>query len=143
MTVSVVELCRELNLASIIVEPVPTAAASPLDPALLLIVATVEDEELHVTEVVKSWVLLSEYVPVALNCFVAPWVIVGFVGDTLSDVRIGDTVSIVDPEIPFNVAWIVVFPGPTLVDSPFDPAVLLTVATLEDEELHVTEVVKS
>jgi hypothetical protein len=109
----------------------------------LLIVATVEGEELHVTEVVKFWVLLSEYVPVAVNCSVAPWVIVGFTGVTLSDVRIGDTVSIVDPEIPFRLAWIVAFPGPTLVANPFEPPVLLIVATLEGEELHVTEVVKS
>lgn len=146
MTVSVVELCTELSSASIVVEPLPTPVASPFDPSVLLIVATVEGEELHLTEVVKSRVLLSEYVPVALNCSVAPFVIVGFAGVTLSEVRVGDvddTVSIVDPEIPFRAAWIVAFPGPTLVANPFRPAVLLIVATVEGEELHVTALVRS
>ena len=142
-TVSVIEPSTGLSLASIVVDPIPVPVARPFDPAVLLIVATVEDEELHVTEVVRSWVLLSEYVPVALKCSITPFVIVGLAGVTLSEVRVDDTVSIVDPEIPFRAAWIVAFPGPTLVANPFRPTVLLIVATVEGEELHVTALVRS
>ena len=47
---------------------VETALENPSE----LIVATPLLEELHVTEAVISWVLLFVYVPVAVNCLVAP-----------------------------------------------------------------------
>jgi len=49
--------------------PVPTAVAKPP----LLIVATPVFDELHVTVEVMFVVLASLYVPVAVNCCVAPF----------------------------------------------------------------------
>lgn len=48
--------------------PLPRAWASP-EPSIDAIAAA---EELHCTDAVMSWVLLSENTPVALNCCVAP-----------------------------------------------------------------------
>ena len=53
------------KLAVMVVVPVTSVVASPLEPFVLLIVATAVLEELQVTEVVISCVVLSEYVPVA------------------------------------------------------------------------------
>jgi len=58
------------SAASMVVEPEPTLVARPFEPVVLLIVATVVTDEVHVTEVVMFCVLLSEYVPVAVNCSV-------------------------------------------------------------------------
>jgi hypothetical protein len=49
---------------------VPTA--TPLASPLALMVATVVVAEAQVTWLVMFWVLPSEYVPVAVNCCVAP-----------------------------------------------------------------------
>ena len=46
--------------ALIVVEPTATDVASPLEPAVLLIVATGTDEELHVTNDVIFCVVASE-----------------------------------------------------------------------------------
>jgi hypothetical protein len=50
-----------------------------------LIVARVVSDELQVTEVVRSWVLPSLKVAVAVNCCVAPSEIDELVGETLTD----------------------------------------------------------
>ena len=55
----------------------------------LLMIATVCNEELHVAVAVRSCVELSEYVPVALNCWLEPFAIVGFGGVTLIELRVG------------------------------------------------------
>ena len=47
-----------------------------------------EDDVDHVTVSVRFFVLRSEYVPVAVNCFVAPWVIEVTAGATVIDKRI-------------------------------------------------------
>jgi hypothetical protein len=52
----------------IVVVPVPTEVAMPLLPAALLMVATDVTDELQVADMVRSCVVLSENVPVALNC---------------------------------------------------------------------------
>jgi hypothetical protein len=55
----------------------------------------------------------------------------------------GATVRVVEPEMFPDVAVIVVVPAPTeVVAFPFDPAVLLMVATDPAEELQVTDVVR-
>ena len=64
VTVSVVLPEMEPEVARIVVEPVPTAVARPA----VLIVATVPAEELHVAVLVRSCVVPSLNVPVALNC---------------------------------------------------------------------------
>src|SRR6266581_3211528 len=52
---------------------------------LALTVATAVFDETHVAELVRSWVLPSEYVPVAVNCCEVPLTIDGFTGVTEID----------------------------------------------------------
>jgi len=59
VTVSVVVPDFPPDAAVMVVEPVPTDVASPLEPAALLIAATDVDDEVHVTVPVKSCVELS------------------------------------------------------------------------------------
>jgi len=48
--------------------PMVNAVATPLEPAALLTVATFSSEDVHVTDDVRSCVVRSKYVPVAINC---------------------------------------------------------------------------
>lgn len=54
----------------------------------------------------------------------------------------GVTVNVVDPEVPPNIAVIVVEPAVTDVDRPLEPAALLMVATPAVNEFQVTDVVR-
>ena len=93
-TVSVVLPEMEPEVARIVVEPAPTAVARPA----VLIVATAPVEELHVAVLVRSCVVPSLNVPVALNCCVWPLVIEEFAGVTATDARVAAvTVSVVLP----------------------------------------------
>jgi hypothetical protein len=56
------------SVAVIVVVPVATELAAPSLPAALLIVAVSGLLELQVTAAVRSCVVLSENVPVAVNC---------------------------------------------------------------------------
>ena len=67
-TVNVVLPVIPLSVAEMLVLPALTAVASPA----LVMVATPVFEEAQVAEPVRFWVLPSEYVPVAVNCWVAP-----------------------------------------------------------------------
>jgi hypothetical protein len=67
VTVRVDEPEMPPDVAVIAVVPGASDAARPLDPAVLLIVAAEVFVELQVTVVVRSWVVLSENVPVAVN----------------------------------------------------------------------------
>ena len=70
--------------------------------------------------------LPSEYVPVAVNCWVAPFAMAGFAGATAIDTRVAvPTVNVVLPVTPVVVAVISDVLKPTPVAS--QPAV--TVAT--------------
>lgn len=60
VTLSVVSPETVPRVALILVEPTATDVASPLEPAVLVIVATDTSEELHVTNDVISCVVLSE-----------------------------------------------------------------------------------
>ncbi len=60
VTVRVVDPDMLPDVAVIVVDPVATAEANPLEPAALLIVATPVLDELQVTAVVRSCVVLSE-----------------------------------------------------------------------------------
>jgi len=62
----------EPDVAEMVVLPAEIEVAFPLLPAVLLIVATDALDELHVTVAVISCVVLSEKVPFAVNCCVAP-----------------------------------------------------------------------
>ena len=77
------------DVAAIVVVPAAIEIALPLEPAASLITATDSTDELHVTDVVRSWAVLSEYVPVALNCCVVPVAMEGLAGDTEMDASVG------------------------------------------------------
>jgi len=66
-----------------------------------LMLATVVFEELHVALLVRFCVLLSLYVPVAVNCCAVPLTTEGLAGVTaIEDSAGGFTVSKVEPLMP-------------------------------------------
>ncbi|MFA6008871.1 MAG: hypothetical protein WC799_02730 [Desulfobacteraceae bacterium] len=73
------------EVAVIVVDPVVTVVTKPP----VAIVATAVLSEFQVTEVVRSFVVLSEKVPVAFNCWVAPNAIFGLAGVTVIVERVG------------------------------------------------------
>ena len=116
VTVRTAELLAIPNAAVMDVWPATKLVASPFP----LIVATDELEELHWTSVVKSCVLPSLNVPLAVNGWVVPAAMLGLVGLTVSPVRVADvTVSNADPLTVPTLATTVVCPGVTLVAIPF------------------------
>ncbi len=66
-----------------LISEVPWAAALASPPAVM--VATAVFDESHVAELVRFWVLPSEYVPVAVNCCEVPLAIDGLAGLTAID----------------------------------------------------------
>ncbi len=72
------------KVAVIVVSPAATVVAKPL----LSIVATDELEEVHVTCVVISWVVPSEYMPKAVNCPVMSAGSLEFLGVTDMAIRL-------------------------------------------------------
>jgi hypothetical protein len=77
--------------------PAATVVAKPL----LLTVATDGSDELQVTSMVILWLVPSEYVPVAANCWVTPTGMLGLAGVTDMEDRAAElTVRIVLPEEP-------------------------------------------
>jgi hypothetical protein len=136
--------CDTGNVAVIAVAPAATGDVLPFEPATLLIAATDEDDELQVTEAVRSCVVLSENVPVAVNCWVVPRAMLGLVGVTSIETRnAGVTVRAVEPVMPPDVAVTVAVPTATEVALPLEPVTLLMAATDIEDELQVTEVVRS
>src|SRR5207247_9047036 len=102
-----------------VVLSVPTRRSSALDPPALLIVATAVLDELQVTWVVRSCVVLSLKVPVAVNCRVVPFAMLGFVGVTAIEERVAFvTVSVVFPETSPSVAVIAVVLAATEIGRP-------------------------
>ena len=125
------------DMAEIVVMPIPTAVAFPLVPAM---VATDTAEELQVTDDVRFWVLLSEKIPVAVNCSLAPRAMEGFEGVRDMDTSVALlTVSTLDPDMLPDVAEIAVVPAAIEVANPLAPAALLTTATAGTADCHVTE----
>jgi hypothetical protein len=111
--------------------PVAMVLASPL----VLTAATPTAELLQVTELVRSRVLPSVYVPVAVNCWVVPMAIDGFAGVTATDTKAAlVTFRVVDPLTFPEAAAMVVVPVPVPEASP----ALETVATAGAEECQVT-----
>jgi hypothetical protein len=80
---------------------------------------------------------------VATNCWVVPLAMLGLVGVIATESSVtGVMVSVVDPEMPPDVALIVVEPTATDVARPLELRALLIVATLVLEELQVTKAVR-
>ncbi len=75
-----------------------------------------------------------------MNCFVVPRAMLGFVGVTLIETSVAEvTVRVALFEIEPDAAVIVVAPAATDVARPL----LLTVATVDDDELQTTDAVRS
>ncbi|MDO8413390.1 MAG: hypothetical protein Q7S51_06345, partial [Gallionellaceae bacterium] len=111
-------------------------SANPWEKISLLIL-NAELEEIQRTDFVMSCVVLSEYIPVAVNCVLSPKAIFGLVGVTSIDVSTAPlTVNCVEPEIPFDVAVIMLLPEVTEVTKPLEFVSLLTVATTVLAELQ-------
>ena len=111
----------------------------PLTNPVALTVATLVLEELQVTVLVRSNVLPSVYVPVAVNCCVLPAPKEAFAGVTAIETRVGGvTVRPVVPLTVPKVPWIEVFPVFCAVAKP----PLAIVATEVTDELQVTELVR-
>jgi hypothetical protein len=143
VTVSVAVPDTLPDLAVIVVEPAATEVALPLEPAALLIAATVVFDELQDAVVVRIWVELLEYVPVAVNCWVVPLTMLEVAGVTAMDTRVAEvTVSAVVPTTLPDVAVIVDEPAATDVANPLEPAALLMAAIDVADDFQVTDVVR-
>jgi hypothetical protein len=130
--------------AETVVEPAAIEVATPFEPAVLLMVATSAVDDIQVTAAVRSCVVASEYIPVALKCCTVPRAMLEFVGVTVMDWSVaGVTVSVVYPETLPIAAETVVEPAAIEVTTPFEPSALLMVATPAVDDVHVTVAVKS
>lgn len=113
-------------------------------PGTLLMVATSGFDEAQSTNVVRSCIELSEYIPMAVNCRFSPIitleVVVGIVIDTSTA---GVIVRSVEPEMLPDVAVIVAVPTDSDVASPLEPGVLLMSAIPVFDEFQVTDAVIS
>ena len=126
------------EVAVMVAVPTETAVARPLP----LTVATEVSDEVQVTCVVISWLVPSENIPVAVNCWVTPTGMLGLAGVTDREDRMAAvTVRVVLPEEDElekllgveEVAVMVVVPTATAVARPL----LLTVATEVSDEVQV------
>src|SRR5205085_3034153 len=131
-TVSGVDCVMPPQVADIVTAPVALLLTSPA--ALMDAKEPLELDQS--TESVKSCVLLSLNVPVAVNCFVAPIGMLEFNGASARDTRVAlVTVTFAEPEIPPEAAVIVDDPVPTEFARPF----VSTVSTAGAEDVHWTE----
>ena len=85
VTVISVEALMLPILALMVVVPMETALARPCVPGALDTAAMVVMSEAHTTLVVRFLVVLSEYVPVAVNCTNPPTATLGLTGVTAID----------------------------------------------------------
>src|SRR6202051_532695 len=90
VTVNVVVPETPLIVAVIVVGPAPTAVASPMVLAAVLMVATPVALDVQVTEEVMSCFELSEYTAVAVNCCVVPCTMLGAAGVTPMEESVGE-----------------------------------------------------
>lgn len=126
--------------AALIVALVPTAASVVMArPGVVVLIVTLNSDELQVTLDVMFWVEVSVYVPVAVNCCVFPAAtVVAPAGVIAIDTKpAGVTVTPIEPVIPERTALMVGVPTETAVIS---PPTTVALAALED---HVAWVVMS
>jgi hypothetical protein len=135
VTVSDAVPLTEAEVAVIVLVPVPMLVANPAASTD----ATELEEDAQVTDG-KSWVLPSSKLPTALNCSAVPSAMDWFAGLTEIETRCaGTTVTTVLSVNEPTVAVIVVEPAARVVASP----VLSTVATVVEDEVQVTPLLKS
>ena len=118
------------DMALMVAVPAATAVTSPP----LLTVATDVSDDLQVTCVLISWLVPSEYVPVAVKSLEFPAATLELAGVTDIEDSKGVTVRVMFPETPPAIAVIVAVPAETPVASPLP----LTVATDVLDEPQVT-----
>jgi hypothetical protein len=124
------------SVAVIVVNPAPTDLTSPLEST----VATAVFDELQVTAVVRSGVVLSEYVPVAVYCCEVPRAMLGRSAVTSMVWRTAEvTVMVMLPETVPVVAVIVAEPTVTAAASPLESTVAIAIF----DEIQVTAAVRS
>lgn len=116
VTVSTVDPLTAPNVAVIVVDPTAALEARPV----LLMGATVPLEVVQVAVPVRSEVVPSEYVPVAVNCWFVPRGMEGLAGATAIETSCADdrTVRLAVPLIVPTVAVMVVVPAPAGVATP-------------------------
>jgi hypothetical protein len=132
-TVSPLEALTDPKVALMVVLPAATLEARPC--AFMVAAAALND--VQVTVVVMSWVLLSLKVPVAVNCLVVPTAMLEFAGVTAMETRVAAvTVSDAVPLTPPDVAVMVAVPVPVVLANP----VASMVATEVEDEDQVREV---
>lgn len=128
---------------AIMVDPGVTQVASPFEPDAFEIVATPALEEFQVANAVTSCFVLSENVPLAVNCCVDPAVREEARGVTTIEINVaGVTVKMVDACMLPIVVVIVVEPVATGMTKPFELAALLMAAIDAADEPQVTDVVR-
>lgn len=120
-----------------IVMPSAVPVANPGVPGLFAIVATWVDNEAHATILVKSCVLPSLYVPVAVNCCIVPNAIAIDCGLTVSEIKTTEfTVRLAVPVMLPLTTLITVLPPLTAVAWPCEPVESLIVAIFGANELQ-------
>lgn len=127
------------ELAVIVELPLATASAKPAVGGVLLTVATAVFEEVHVTLLVMFRVLLSVYVPVAVNCCVVLAAIGGLTGVTTIETRPGATVTSRDPLTEPDVA--ITEHDPPVFTLSMPPVAIEQM--FASDELHVAVAVRS
>ena len=130
--------------ALIVVWPCASPVARPTLAAALDTVAKAGLLESQTAWAVRSCVVPSENVPVAVNCWVVPLAIDGAAGETAMALSVAPlTVSEVWPVTAPTEAEIVVSPVASAEASPRAPLALETAATLDAELAHETTEVMS
>jgi len=135
VTVSTVVPLTVPEVALTVAVPVPALCPSPA----LLIVAVAGVSEVHVAVLLRSCVLPSVNVPVAVNCCVVPNAIEGVAGVTANDTSAAAvTVSVVVPLTPFTLAVMFALPSPAPLATPGVAPPVLIGLTPGVSELHST-----
>ena len=138
--VTVTDVVPETPLSDAVIMTLPTPLPFT-SPALTE--AMVLSEDTQVALAVRSAVVLSEKIPVAVSWMDVPLATSGFTGVISIAVRVAAvTLAIVDPTTPFRDTLIVELPRLTPVISPWLPGVLLTDAIPGADDDQVAALVK-
>ena len=141
-------LCKvaETTVIDVLSQTFPTQALTFALPALMPdatpefeIVATALLSEPHATPMVRSWLVPSLKIPVAVNCCAPPAGMVGMYGEIVIELRFAEvTCKVPCADIPLKVAEMLEVPLATLCAKPD-----WTVATLVLDEDHAARLVRS
>jgi len=121
----------------------PPAAAPVATPVFRPTVAVLVSDEVQFTDAVRFWVLLSVYVPVAVNAWVKPLAIEGLAGVTAMETKVAAvTVSCAVPDLLVLGSVAVMVIGPPAAAPVATPVFRPTVAMLVSDEVQFTDVVR-